>query len=176
MDIADLKLIRLNPDIKQKSFVSLDSDLNDFLANDALNYSNQLLAVTYILETELDTVAFFSLLNDKISIKEQGRSWRERFNKKFPHRKRINNYPAVKIGRLAVSQNYANCGMGSQILEFIKALFTVNNRTGCRFITVDAYRAALPFYEKNGFKYLTDNDKEEDTRLMYYDLKRFIEV
>lgn len=176
MDIADLKLIRLNPDIKQKSFVSIDSDLNDFLTNDALNYSNQLLAVTYILETELDTVAFFSLLNDKISIKEQGRSWRERFNKKFPHRKRINNYPAVKIGRLAVSQNYANCGMGSQILEFIKALFTVNNRTGCRFITVDAYRAALPFYEKNGFKYLTDNDKEEDTRLMYYDLKRFIEV
>lgn len=176
MDIADLKLIRLNPDIKQKSFVSIDSDLNDFLTNDALNYSNQLLAVTYILETELDTVAFFSLLNDKISIKEQGRSWRERFNKKFPHRKRINNYPAVKIGRLAVSQNYANCGMGSQILEFIKALFTVNNRTGCRFITVDAYRAALPFYEKNGFKYLTDNDKEEDTRLMYYDLKRFIEI
>lgn len=83
MDIADLKLIRLNPDIKQKSFVSIDSDLNDFLTIHALNYSNQLLAVTYILETELDTVAFFSLLNDKISIKEQGRSWRERFNKKY---------------------------------------------------------------------------------------------
>lgn len=66
--------------------------------------------------------------------------------------------------------------MGSQILEFIKTLFTNNNRTGCRFITVDAYRAALSFYEKNGFKYLTENDLNEDTRLMYYDLKKITEA
>lgn len=176
MDITDLRLIRLSSEIKQKSFACVDTDLNDFFVNDALNYTNQLLAVTYILETEIDTVAYFSLLNDKISIKDQGRSWRDRFNKKFPHRKRINNYPAVKIGRLAVSESHANCGMGSQILEFIKTLFTNNNRTGCRFITVDAYRAALSFYEKNGFKYLTENDLNEDTRLMYYDLKKITEA
>lgn len=174
MDITDLRLIRLSSEIRQKSFACIDIDLNDFFVNDALNYTKQLLAVTYILETEIDTVAYFSLLNDKISVKDQRRSWRDRFNKKFPHRKRINNYPATKIGRLAVSINYANCGIGSQILEFIKTLFTNNNRTGCRFITVDAYRAALPFYEKNGFKYLTENDQSEDTRLMYYDLKKFI--
>jgi hypothetical protein len=42
---------------------------------------------------------------------------------------------------------------------------------GCRFIIVDAYKNALPFYKKNRFKYLTENDKDDATRIMYLDLK-----
>jgi hypothetical protein len=33
------------------------------------------------------------------------------------------------------------------------------------------YKSALPFYEKNEFKYLTDKDKSGETRAMYFDLK-----
>lgn len=60
--------------------------------------------------------------------------------------------------------------MGSFLLDFIKTLFVINNKTGCRFITVDAYKAAVPFYEKNGFLPLTSKDNNEHTKLMYYDL------
>jgi hypothetical protein len=35
----------------------------------------------------------------------------------------------------------------------------------------DAYRKALPFYEKNDFRYLTTKDLDDDTRAMYFDLK-----
>ena len=56
------------------------------------------------------------------------------------------------------------------LLDFIKTLFVINNKTGCRFITVDAYKAAVPFYEKNGFLPLTSKDNNEHTKLMYYDL------
>jgi hypothetical protein len=45
------------------------------------------------------------------------------------------------------------------------------HHAGCRFITVDAYRSSLDFYEKNRFKYLTTKDKDEDTRAIYFDLK-----
>jgi hypothetical protein len=45
------------------------------------------------------------------------------------------------------------------------------HHAACRFITVDAYRSALPFYEKNSFRYLTSKDAEDDTRAMYFDLK-----
>jgi len=34
-----------------------------------------------------------------------------------------------------------------------------------------AYKNALPFYEKNGFRYLTENDEKNSTRIMYLDLK-----
>ena len=55
-------------------------------------------------------------------------------------------------------------------MDFIKEMFVTNNRIGCRYITIDAYRESLPFYEKNDFRYLTQNDTESSTRLMYFDL------
>ena len=39
-----------------------------------------------------------------------------------------------------------------------------------RYITVDAYLSAVPFYEKNGFVHLTKKDEDEHTRLMFYDM------
>lgn len=44
------------------------------------------------------------------------------------------------------------------------------NLSGCRFLTVDAYKSAITFYEKCGFQFLTEKDKEESTRAMYFDL------
>ncbi len=46
-----------------------------------------------------------------------------------------------------------------------------NQRSGCRFITVDANANAFHFYEKNGFSFITDKDKSNKNRAMYFDLK-----
>ena len=51
-----------------KPFDCGDSDLNDFLLNDAQAFQAHRLAVTYLLEDEQSTMAFFSLLNDKMSV------------------------------------------------------------------------------------------------------------
>ena len=173
MKLSDLKLVKLNGNTVMKSFNCIDKDLNEFLLDDAINYSNELLTVTYLFEIDTKTVAYFSLLNDRINLKVEKTAIRNRINRNIPNQKRINSYPAVKIGRLAVLQEFSRQNIGSQIVDFLKALFVTDNRTGCRFITVDGYRVALSFYEKNGFKYLTENDVEDDTRLMYYDLKKF---
>ena len=60
--------------------------------------------------------------------------------------------------------------VGSSLLEFIKSFFVIDNKTGCRFLTVDAYADAVPFYLKNGFVPLNEEDKEDETRLLYFDL------
>ena len=52
----------------------------------------------------------------------------------------------------------------------IKRFFTADNKTGCRFITVDAYAAAIPFYLRNGFVPLNDEDATDPTRVLYFDL------
>lgn len=67
------------------------------------------------------------------------RSLWNRINRRISNNKRRKTYPSVKIGRLAVSKDYDNKGIGRAILDFIKHAFTNGNRTGCRFITVDAY-------------------------------------
>ena len=63
-----------------------------------------------------------------------------------------------------------NQKLGTQVQNIIKSMFVINNKTGCRFITVDAYLAAVPFYEKNGFRMMNLEDNDPHTRLMYFDL------
>jgi predicted GNAT family N-acyltransferase len=171
MDLSSLSFIRLTEEYAIKPFDCGDSDLNDFLLNDSRNYLKELLAVTYIIEDPQETIAFLSLLNDKITIRDvDNNNFWNRLRKKLPQRKRFTSYPAVKIARLGVSNNYKGAGYGKTILDYLKILFTTNNRTGCKYITVDAYKQSLKFYEKNGFNYLTEKDIEADTRLMYFDL------
>ena len=171
MNLEGLRFIRLASDHIIKPFDCGDPDLNDFLLNDAKLYQGQLLTVTYLIESDTETVAFFSLLNDKISVIEANdkKVW-NRIRRKIPYTKHKSSFPAMKIARLGVSNAHKGQSIGTGILDYLKQLFIDNNRTGCRFITVDAYRKALSFYERNGFDYLTTQDVEQDTRLMYFDL------
>jgi len=52
----------------------------------------------------------------------------------------LSSYPATLIGRLGVNQIYLGKGIGTELMEFIKLWLLENeNRTACRFLTVDAY-------------------------------------
>jgi hypothetical protein len=176
MDLNNFQLIRLSSDHNLKPFDCEDSDLNDFLINDSLRHQDELLAVTYVIENDSETVAFFSLFNDKVTHEdfESKNQWKIRIKKLMPIGKQYNSYPAMKIGRLGVNIKYQKNGIGGIIIDYLKQLFIQNNRTGCKFITVDAYSKSLGFYEKKGFEYFTKNDNAEDTRQMYFDLIKII--
>ncbi|MBI5741530.1 MAG: GNAT family N-acetyltransferase [Nitrospirae bacterium] len=171
-------IIRLEPDSKLKPFDCGDLDLNDFFHTDTANYARELLAVTYAFENNNETVAFFSVLNDAIINKDRlmKKTISNKLIRKIPNEKRRPRYPAVKVGRLGINRTFQGQGIGSEVLDFVKSFFTVRNKTGCRFITVDAYNCdkVVSFYKRNGFKFLTDQDKKDDTRLMYFDLKTFL--
>ena len=50
------------------------------------------------------------------------------------------------------------------------------NRTGCLFITVDAYNnpETTAFYEKNGFTFLWSKDRRHKTRIMWFNLATYM--
>ncbi|MCD8297042.1 MAG: GNAT family N-acetyltransferase [Prevotella sp.] len=135
----------------------------------------ELMAATYLLEDPScgKTVAYFSLLNDSLTADPENRSEWNRLNRNIHNSKRRKQYPAVKIGRLAVSEEYKGKGIGSNILDLIKILFTRKIRSGCRFLTVDAYKDAVVFYENSDFRIISKKE-DKDTCPMYYDLKRFL--
>lgn len=118
-----------------------DEDLNDFILNEAKLYRKELLAVSYVLEQVESHL--------------------------------VHAYFSMANDRisLAVNKTLKGQSIGTYLLNFIKSFFVVNNKTGCRFLTVDAYKAAVPFYEKNGFVPLNDDDIDAPTRLLYFDLK-----
>jgi GNAT superfamily N-acetyltransferase len=165
--------IRLAKDSVLKPFDRTIDDLNEFLLCDAKDHASELLAVTYFWEDDEDIVAYYSVLNDSIRQKDPSHSKKPNVFGSIHFRKP--SYPAVKIGRFAVNRKYQNQGIGSEIMDSIKGYFLDRNKTGCRFITVDAANNArtLNFYEKNGFDYLTEGDQSDSSRLMFFDLIRY---
>lgn len=151
-----------------------DQDLNDFILHEANDYRKALLAVTYVaIDKENDEpLAYFSLANDRVSMGDfESRTEFNRFRKhRFVNEKRIKSYPAAKICRLAVSSAAKGRHIGTFLLDFIKSYFLADNKTGCRFLTVDAYLNAVSFYQKEGFEFLNEDDKDSMTRLLYFDL------
>ena len=167
-------LHKLEPGETITRFNCADEDLNDFIKNEAKAYQSALLSVTYLLtlRSNKEVIAYFSLANDKISIADfENKTEFNRFRKhKFVNEKRIRSYPAIKIGRLAVSEIAQNQSIGRYLLDYIKQRYVQEPDAGCRFITVDAYVNAIPFYIKNDFIFLNSDDEDKNTRLMYYDL------
>ena len=174
-------LVRLASEFDLTGFDCGDPDLNDFLQNDARQYMAELLAVTYLVTEAGKAAAFFSLANDTLICDlatQEGKSERNRLQRRIPHKKQRRSYPAVKLCRLAVETHFQRTGLGREILDYLKVWFITGNKTGCRFITVDAYNneRTLRFYERNGFRFLTSTDKTENTRQMYFDLKPFADL
>ncbi len=174
IDYTKLKFVRLEPDTPLDSFRSIDDDLNAFLIEEAKDYQQELLSVTYLLYYGEQIVAYFSLLNDVIRLEDTEKRTRNRINRRIPFSKQRHHYAAAKIGRLAVDYRYACQGIGEFILNNICMMLLNENKLGCRFLTVDALSSATGFYEsKGGFRFFTEQDAADDTRLMYFDLKDF---
>lgn len=166
---------KIGIDEQIESFDCGDADLNDFILHESQLYRKALLAVSYVLERNDDksVCAYFSLANDRISIEdfENNTAFNRFRRRRFVNEKRLKSYPAAKICRLAVSSQYRGEHIGSFILNFIKSSFVTDNKTGCRFLTVDAYRQTLPFYSVNHFIPLNEEDADAGTRLLFFDLE-----
>ena len=174
--LEKIAIVRLEEDTPISSFDCGDNDLNDFLQNDAKNYLMSMLAVTYLIKVENKIAAYFCLSNDGLTrttiLTAEEKSLWNKVGRKIPNSKRRKTYPAVKIGRLAVAKQYSGFGIGRLIIDAVRMMYISEpHHAGCRFVTVDAYRSALLFYEKNDFRYLTTKDVDDDTRTMYFDLK-----
>jgi hypothetical protein len=167
--------------------------LNDFFQNDSENYYSELLGKTYCFTLDRDStkvVCAFTVSNDSIKTQHLPNSRKKKVVKDIPREKIMKSYPAVLIGRLGVHKDFRKIEGESertakQLMDFIKSWFVDGkNKTGCRFIVVDAYNEPNPlkYYESNGFTYLFSSEDQEKeyngfektdnlkTRLMYFDL------
>ena len=154
-----------------------DDDLNEYFREDSKNYRAELMTQTYCFyredSSQKDAVALIDFCNDSLS-----RNFiPNRCKRKINHRKRgYKSFPALKITRLGVDISVQGMHIGSRLLDTVKLFFITDNRTGCRFLTVDAYRNAKVFYVSNGFVAAELPGEEADsdslTIPMFYDLQR----
>lgn len=155
-----------------------DPALNNYFLNRREAFREELLTQTYAFFEATDpfplAVALVDFCNDVILKHDLPRFARNGIH----HNKRgFPAFPAVKITRLGVRREFQHQKVGHRLLEAVQHFFLADNRTGCRFITVDAYRPVVPFYQKHGFERLIteeDDDGAVPTVPMFFDLKPLV--
>lgn len=168
-----MKLVKLSPTTELVGFDCGDEDLNNFLVEDAKCFLDKRIATSYILEDEGRIVAYFCLLNDKISRQDVTNSQWKKIKGGFPERKQFRSYPAIKIGRFAVSSEYKGRSIGTDLMNLLKGMLNENpNYSAFRYLTVDAYISAIDFYIRNDFKILSEKILNDHTRLMFFDMMK----
>jgi GNAT superfamily N-acetyltransferase len=86
-----------------------------------------------------------------------------------------NQYPAVKIARLAVDQRVRGRGIGEALVNLCLGVANelVAPNVGCRFVVVDSKKEAVPFYDRLGFTMLdTPANREREEPVMFVDLSK----
>lgn len=157
-----LQYATLTTQINLKNFDCGDSDLNDFIKNDAIKYQLKYLANTTCVFFDSKLVGFYSLAADALNLESQD---------KESIGKNLRTYPAIKLARMALDKTHQGGGLGTLIVEIIKGFAVDLNQKGIaiRFITVDAYPQKEGFYTKSGF-IANHKAKKSHTVSMRYDI------
>ena len=136
-----------------------DEDLNDFIANDALGHQNANVAMTTLVKYGAEIVRFYSLAADCISLDRQEKN-RVKKDYGIPY----TEFPALKICRLAVCEEFQGKGIGrAMVYDVIGLALDFQEWIGLRFLSVDAYHTNQGFYERLGFL-LNHHENEIDPR------------
>jgi hypothetical protein len=142
-------------------------DLNEYFHQDIKWHKEELVTQTYKLYKESEPELVLALLdfcNDSIR------------TEKFENPPLINpkihyhSFPAVKLTRFGVRTELHRSHVGTNAMNLVKMFFLTDNRTGCRFITVDSYLDVVGFYKYNGFNLFSDKDRNKERRAMWFDL------
>ena len=169
--LEDLHIEIINQNHNLHNFQSYEPDLLDFLIEDALENQKKQVSITYLwfLKSTRELVAYVTVLADAINLQNEMKQYFKQ--KGIPYK----SLPALKIGRLCVSDCYLGRGVGTLMIEFVLVLAQkIGKEIGVRFITTDAKRNADPkrdslhFYKKLGFEVL--KPREKGTMPMYKDL------
>lgn len=186
------KLVRVQQDVIDhcNAFTCGAADLDEFLYKESLAYERDLMGKTYcwlLNEDDRKIVGFVTLANAGIQTTHLQNNPKRHLHKNIPYNKQGRTYPAVLIGRIAVSKEFqgGEFRIGTQIMDFVKTWFlTDDNKTGCRYVLEDAANTphTLAYYERNGFKplfrresdekdfYHIDKSENLKTRMYYFDL------
>ncbi len=169
--LEELRIEIINSNHKVSSFKSYEQELVEFLIEDALDNQQKKISTTYIwsYKPKNELVGYVTVLADAINLQGELKEYFRQAGIFY------RSLPALKIGRLCVSDNYLGRGIGTLMIEFSIILAEkIGKDIGLRFITSDAKRNpdqkkdSIHFYKKFGFGIL--KQREKGTAPMYKDL------
>lgn len=139
------------------------TDLRDFLLDDALSQSRGRFSVTFVFYTQSrGPVGFVSLSAAQV----------ERRHTRLGRRAPYPMVPAVLIGRLAIDSRHQGGGYGAQVMARVRE-WTMALRVGCRVLALQVdvrNEGAIRFYERDGST-KAPIEVRRNMQWMFYDLE-----
>jgi GNAT superfamily N-acetyltransferase len=164
VDINDLKIVKLTEDSDISHFSCGNRELDLFLAETAKIAQVENTSRTHLVYLNDDLVGFFSLICDNIIQKDIEIQFQK---ENYVHKV----YPAVKITRLAVRDEYQGKGIGHALLYYaLGVVYALQRYAACRFVIVDAKPDAIDFYQKFGFR---SNITAKNKHLLYFNYNEY---
>lgn len=143
--------------------------LKTFLRKDALNFHQSNIAKTYVIVDEKNRVwSYISLVCSQIIMDSD---CDHICLDDCPRASSYNDYPAIKIARLAVDKRLLGKGYGENLVEIAISLTKdkIMPIAGCRFIIVDSKQESIDFYKKMGILHFPVYNLMKKSQ--YYDIK-----
>lgn len=157
-------------------FQSKETEINEFLFKDAIEYQKLNLGITYILiskETE-NIVSYITISSGALRLPENRTDFVFKgkrltsYPKDFP-----NQFPALLIGKLATDEQQEGKGGASLLVDLATALaIKIKNEVGCAFLVTHAKakQEVFDWYKKKGFKTFIQDMAGRETVPMYFEL------
>jgi len=169
--LEELHIKIINPTHIVSNFKSYEQELVDFLIEDALDNQQKKISTTYLwfYKQKNELVGYVTVLADAINLQGELKEYFRQAGIFY------RSLPALKVGRLCVSDDYLGRGLGTLMIEFSIILADkIGKDVGLRFVTTDAKRNpdlrkdSIHFYRKFGFEIL--KQREKGTIPLYKDL------
>lgn len=177
VSISKLKFEPFKTDTAQiKNFDCGEPPLNEFLCSqEVYNYQRERVGNTTLVFYEGELVAYYTLCSSGLRTTYVDDHYKG-FSKLNEFK--LNEIPAITIGRLATKLEWQNKGIGRVIVTKIldDALKCSEQTAATRLLLVQAKNNAISFYQKLGFQLVKQNHKERarqkryGTSTMYFDL------
>lgn len=171
IDAAQLRYEPFKERGQVSRFDSGEPELDKFLnTKEVEEYEEEKLGSTWLVFYEGRLTAYYTIGTDSLRIeyldekKLSGRHVKEGAI-------RVESFPSLKIGRLAVQREFQGQGIGRLLIRRIAAI-AYESSTAVRLLTVNAKQGSVDFYEKCGFEMTREVKRERNRRerTMYLDL------
>lgn len=156
----DIEIKRLSDKYSHdiSSFYCNDTELEDFIKTEAIDFQQNLLGVTHLFYIKQQLVGFVTLSTDIV--------YKQSLPKKEMPSISHKTYPALLIGRLAIQEEWKHKYIGTKICIWVQGLvLKAHKYAGCKFLKVDSKPDAIDFYKKCQFIELK-NEASETITLM----------
>jgi hypothetical protein len=162
IDLSKIKPQILTEHENLSKFTCGKKPIDDFIHNEAIEFHNERLGVSYVFRYKDTVIGFLTLSMADLKKERMRASDRIKIGKE--------NYPALQISQLAVCKDLFDNDVGTFLCDFCLAIaYQLSKQVGCRFLVLNAKADVVGFYQKYGFT-LIPNQKRRKEPLMFLNI------